>query len=104
MKSRQGENESRLKDEELLKALEEVTERLSVRIHYEEMTADEFRVQDGYCRVKGESHIYIDRKRSIKEKIRVLANELKRFNLDDIYLPPFLREGILQGAHQTETS
>jgi integrase len=45
------------------------------------MTADEFRVQDGYCRVKGESHIYIDRKRSIKEKIRVLANELKRFRV-----------------------
>jgi hypothetical protein len=104
MNSHQRENESRLKNEEILKALEEVAERLSVRIHYEEMTTDEFRAQDGCCRVKGESHIYIDRKRSIKGKIRVLANELKRFDLDDIYLPPFLRERILQGAQQTETS
>ena len=104
MTSSQRENESRLNDEEILKALEEVAERLSVRIHYEEMKEDGFHVQDGYCRVKGESHIYIDRKRSIKEKTHVLANELKRFNLDDIYLPPFLRERILQGAHQTETS
>jgi hypothetical protein len=104
MKARQRENESRLKDEETLGALEEVAERISVRIHYEEMKEDGFLVQDGYCRVKGESHIYIDRNRSIKEKIHVLANELKSFNLDDIYLPPFLRERILQGAHQTETS
>ena len=77
MKTRSTKKEDRLRDEEIMKALEEVAERLSVQIHYEEMKAFEFRVQDGSCRVKGESSIFIDRKRPLKEKISILAGELK---------------------------
>jgi len=95
MKSRSTKKEDRLRDEEIMKALEEVAERLSVHVHYEEMKAFEFRVQDGSCRVKGEPSIFIDRKRPLKEKISVLARELKKFDLEDIYVPPMLREKIL---------
>jgi hypothetical protein len=104
MKSRPTKKEDRLRDEEIMKALEEVAERLSVQVHYEEMKAFEFRVQDGSCRVKGESSIFIDRKRPLKEKISVLARELKKFDLEDIYVPPLLREKILlPDAGQTDT-
>ena len=82
------------REEEILRALEEVAGRLSVRIHYEDMKAFEFRVQDGFCTLKGESRIYIDRKRPVHEKIHVLAQELRKFNLEDIYLPPLLRERV----------
>ena len=79
MKSRYSKKEDRLRDEQIMKALEEVAERLSVQVHYEEMKAFEFRVQDGSCRVKGEPSIFIDRKRPLKEKISILAKELKKF-------------------------
>jgi hypothetical protein len=103
VKTRSTKKEDRLRDEEIMKALEEVAERLSVQIHYEEMKAFEFRVQDGSCTVKGEPSIFIDRKRPIKEKISVLARELKKFDLEDIYLPPLLREKILlPDAGQTD--
>jgi hypothetical protein len=95
MTSRSTKKEDRLRDEEIMKALEEVAERLSIQVHYEEMKAFEFRVQDGSCRVKGEPSIFIDRKRPLKEKISVLARELKKFDLEDIYVPPLLREKIL---------
>ncbi len=95
MKSRSTKKEDRLRDEEIVKALEEVAERLSVQVHYEEMKAFEFRVQDGSCRVKGEPSIFIDRKRPLKERISILAGELKKFDLEDIYVPPLLRERIL---------
>ena len=95
MKSRSTKKEDRLRDEEIMKALEEVAERLSVQVHYEEMKAFEFRVEDGSCRVKGEPSIFIDRKRPLKEKISILAKELKKFDLEDIYVPPLLREKIL---------
>ena len=95
MKTRSTKKEDRLRDEEIMKALEEVAERLSVQVHYEEMKAFEFRVQDGSCRVKGEPSIFIDRKRPLKEKISILARELKKFDLEDIYVPPLLREKIL---------
>ena len=104
MKSRSTKKEDRLRDEEIMKALEEVAERLSVHIHYEEMKAFEFRVQDGSCRVKGEPSIFIDRKRPLKEKISILARELKKFDLEDIYVPPLLREKILlPDSGQTDT-
>ena len=102
MKSRSKKSEAREKDEQVLKALEDVAERLSVCIHYEEMKAFEFRIQDGHCKVEGESHIYIDRKRPVKEKIHILANELKKFDLENIYIPPLLREKVLQVPNQTD--
>jgi hypothetical protein len=104
VKTRSTKKEDRLRDEEIMKALEEVAERLSVQIHYEEMKAFEFRVQDGSCTVKGEPSIFIDRKRPLKEKISILARELKKFDLEDIYVPPLLREKILlPDAGQTDT-
>jgi hypothetical protein len=81
-------------EEEILQALEQVAEKLSVQVHYEDMKAFEFRVQDGFCTLKGESHIYIDRKRPVHEKIHILAVELKKFNLEEIYIPPLLRERV----------
>ena len=95
MTSRPSKKEERLRDEEIMKALEGVAERLSIRVHYEEMKAFEFRVEDGSCRVKGETSIFIDRKRPLKEKISILVKELQKFDLEDIYIPPLLREKIL---------
>ena len=103
MKSRARKKESRLKDEQILKELEELAERLSVTIHYEKMKAFEFRIQDGCCKLEGAPHIYIDRKRSTKEKIHILADELKRFDLENTFIPPLLREKILLLPNQTET-
>lgn len=95
MKRRSGTGQDHLRDEQIMKALEEVAERLSVQIHYEEMKAFEFRVEDGSCRVKGEPSIFIDRKRPLKEKISILARELQKLDLEDIYIPPLLREKVL---------
>jgi len=104
MKTNQTRTEKRLRDEQILKALEEVAERLSVRVHYEDMKAFEFRVQDGACKLKGESHIYIDRGRPTKERIHILSIELRRFDLDTVYIPPLLREKIFRSAPLTEGS
>lgn len=82
------------KNEEILKALEDLAEKLSVRIRYDELKAFEFRVQDGGCTVKGESQVFIDRKKRTWEKVQILARELEKFDLDSVYVPPFLREKV----------
>ncbi len=92
MKNRSPKNKKHLKDEQMLKDLEEVAERLSVKVHYERMKAFEFRVEDGSCKLKGEPKVYIDSRRPLKEKISILAQELGKFNLEDIFIPPLLRE------------
>jgi len=93
-----------MRPEEILEKLEEIAEQVSLHIHYEEMKAFEFHVQDGGCTVKGESHVFIDRKRPTRERISILAKELQRCNLEGIYIHPYIRERILRLtlSHSTE--
>jgi len=93
-KNRSKKHRRDLQDEQILEALEEVAEKLSIKVHYERMKAFEFRVQDGQCKLKGEHKIYIDSRHPIKEKVSILAQELGKFNLEDIYIPPLLREKV----------
>lgn len=86
------------KSEEILKALEDLAEKLSVRIRYDDLKAFEFRVQDGGCTVKGETQVFIDKKKRTWEKVQVLARELEKFDLDRVYVPPLLREKVFVGA------
>ena len=102
MKTRSPKSKKALKDEQMLKALEEVAERLSVKIHYEKMKVFEFRVEDGSCKLKGEPKIYIDRRRPLKEKISILAKELGKFNLENIFIPPLLREKFFLSTSGTD--
>lgn len=104
MDRRARKQEQQLQDEQIMKALEDVADRLSVTVHYEEMRAFEFRIQDGGCRIKGEHRIFIDRKRPLKERISVLAHELQKFDLEGVYIPPLLREQVFIGGHGTETA
>ena len=84
-----------MKSEDILKRLEEIAEKIHIHVHYEDMKAFEFRVRDGSCTLKGEYHVYIDRKRPLKEKIEILARELSKHNLDQIYIHPYIREKVL---------
>ena len=56
------------------------------------------------CKLKGESHVYIDRKRPLSEKIHALADELKKFDLETIFIPPLLREKVFKLPQQNEAS
>ena len=92
------------KNEEILKALEALAEKLSVRIRYDELKAFEFCVQDGGCTVKGENQVFIDRKKRTWEKVQILARELEKFDLDSVYVPPFLREKVFVKAKNSAAS
>lgn len=85
-----------MKPDEILQKLEEIAEQIQLRVHYEEMKAFEFNVQDGGCKIKGENHVFIDRKQSTREKIEVLSKELKECNLEGIYIHPYIRERVLR--------
>jgi hypothetical protein len=46
----------------------------------------------GLCRVDGEFILIIDSTSAVKEKIRIMTEALRRFDLGDIYVRPALRE------------
>ncbi len=85
-----------MKPDEILQELEQIAERVALHVHYEEMKAFEFIVQDGGCTLRGANHLFIDRKRPTRERINILARELRKCNLEGIYIHPYIREKILQ--------
>jgi len=81
-----------MNDHEALKHLEELAVRLGMKILYESLTVDGSFRPGGYCRIRGEDFLIINRKASVKEKIHILVGALKRHDLSDIYIMPLLRQ------------
>jgi hypothetical protein len=76
----------------LLQQLEELAERIGVKVLYESLDQQEFVVKSGTCTLRGQLVAIIDRGLTPGDQIRVLADCLARFDLSTVYLIPAVRE------------
>ena len=83
----------------ILQSLIEIAEKLSVKVIFKDLKDEEFIIRGGMCSVKGETLILIDSRSSFEEQIKIFCRELKKFNLDNIFISPLLRE-ILEDNHE----
>ena len=83
--------ESRIQD------LKEAAGKLSIKIEVANLNDQEFAIQSGYCKLNGEDLIILDKNLPDEEHVLVILNTLKKFNLDDIYVPDWIRERIDTG-------
>jgi hypothetical protein len=83
-----------LADSSLLQHLEGIARQLEIEIRYESLLDDDVSVHSGGCQVRGRHLILIDPSRSTLERARVLARELAKFELEDLYILPRIREFI----------
>lgn len=82
----------------LLQHLQDLALRLEIEVRYENLADDEISIQSGGCKVLGRKLILIDRLRPLEERAQILARELSRYDLENFYLLPRVREFIaLQG-------
>jgi hypothetical protein len=92
--------------EELLIQLEELAGRLNVQVKYESMKSADPSTFGGCCRSQDQHMIVLHSKASIRRKIEIFTEALRRFDVDDVYLAPALREHLqkndLPGGHQEE--
>ncbi len=74
--------------------LEELAEKFGIQIRYEAINLDEesIYVTGGLCELRGRSLIIINSRSTIKERIRTLAEALRHFDLDRVYIRPAIRE------------
>lgn len=70
-----------------LKELEELALKAGIKVRYEKTEA-----RGGMCTFQGSPLIIIDRKSSDDYKIAVLAENIKKMDLTDIYISPKMRE------------
>jgi hypothetical protein len=79
--------------ETIIDQLEELAGRFGIQIRYEAIKQDEdlVRIVGGLCLLRGEYVVIIDSKATMRDKIRTLAEAVKYFNLDQVYIKPALR-------------
>jgi hypothetical protein len=81
-------------EEAIIDQLEELAREFGIQIRYEAIEQDEEskQVAGGLCLLKGEYILIINSKATAKDRIRTLAEALRHFDLDQIYIRPVLRE------------
>lgn len=75
--------------ESLLQELKEIAQQLGAKVRFER---GDFK--GGYCIVKKDRTIVINKLSSLQKKVIILTNALKELGINEIYLPPKLREMI----------
>jgi hypothetical protein len=78
----------------IIDQLEELAGRFGIQIRYEPIKQDEdlVRIVGGLCLLRGGYVVIIDSKATMRDKIRTLAEAVKYFDLDQVYIRPALRE------------
>ncbi len=83
-------------DKGIIGQLEELAQRVGITVRYEPLKMEGFIHTGGFCRIKGKDFVIINKKATAREKMHILSDSLKRYDLSQIYILPSLRE-ILDG-------
>lgn len=78
----------------LLEGMEEVATRLHVTVRYERLVRGPIHARHGSCRHKGRDLIIIDSRLGPHERLGALSKELSRFDMEDVFVPPAIRDRI----------
>ena len=76
----------------LLNQLEDLAEKLGIKIRYGDIGVEESHRTGGLCRVKGQYILIIHSKLTVKEKIGIIIKSLNAFDMSNVYVIPVIRE------------
>ena len=77
-----------------LEDLKKAAGKLSIDIVIDNLFDPEIMIKSGYCKVKGKKMIILDKLSSIEEQSEIIFQTLKKFDLESVYLPSWIREHI----------
>ena len=75
-----------------LESLKKIAAELSIDIIPGNLFDSEIMIKSGHCRVKGKDTIIIDNLLSTQEQSEIIIQTLKKFDLESVYVPPWIRE------------
>jgi hypothetical protein len=78
----------------IVRQLEELAETFGLQIRYEPIRMDDDlpNVPGGVCRLKGDNVLIINSNATMRDKIKTLAEAVKNFDLDRVYILPAIRQ------------
>ena len=90
-----------MEEKRLLQELEEIAEKLSIEVQYDNLLGMDFNVKGGLCKLRGKNVIILDRRTPPRERIDLLARALRQFDLSSISMKPYVRL-IIEDGSETE--
>jgi hypothetical protein len=90
---------------QLVSALQEVAARLGIEVRYDLMDRNQppGKAGGGFCRLRGKPMILLDSRLATRDRVAVLATALAGFDLDSIFVAPFVRNTIRAHARAART-
>jgi hypothetical protein len=87
-----ADNTQKMKPDQLYQELISLAERLQVTVSEQNLKTSGVKVKSGFCKVRGQDMVVLDKHKSILDKIRLLATQLAAIPHDDLYIKPAVRE------------
>ena len=87
----------------ILQHLEEIAEKLNLKVNYENLRKLHIFSKGGFYRLQEDHIVLIENTLNLSEKIEILADALGQYDLEDIYMPPAVRK-ILDRKANTDNS
>tara|TARA_B100001123_G_scaffold384593_1_gene457472 strand:- start:244 stop:531 length:288 start_codon:yes stop_codon:yes gene_type:complete len=84
--------------------LKSVAEKLAIEIKITNLSDQEFHIKSGYCKLNEKNLIFIDKSLSLKEQTEVILHALKNFDINNIYVAPWIRELIEIESNKNDPS
>ena len=78
--------------DQLYQELLELAERLQITVSEQNLKTSGFKVKSGFCKIRGQNMFVMDKHKSIREKIRLLAELLADTPHENIFIVPAVRE------------
>ncbi len=76
----------------ILSHLEALAHSLGIKVRYEDLAGETAFSAGGLCRIKNQQVIIVNERAPVREKTRTLAKALSRFDLNQVYIRPALRD------------
>jgi len=83
-----------MKPEQIYQELKELAEKLEVTVSEQNLRTAGIKVKSGLCKIKGKNLFIMDKHKSIRKKIKILASQLAKMPNENIYIVPAVREMI----------
>jgi hypothetical protein len=78
--------------DQLFQDLKELAEKLGISVQEHNFRNTGISVKSGFCKVKGNKIIILDKSRSLSDKNEAILSCLSKMPHEDIYIVPYLRE------------
>jgi len=81
-----------MKPEQIYQELKDLAEKLDIQVSEQNLRTAGITVRSGMCKVKGKNMFIMDKHKSIRKKITILADHLAEIPHENVFVVPAIRE------------